>query len=96
MPITKATPTWFLYIIRCRNGALYTGITTNVSRRFFEHQNNNAKSAKFLRGKAPLILVYQELVGSHGDALRREIAIKKLTRLEKLALITSQSITDDC
>lgn len=82
--------TWYLYLIRCANGHLYTGITTDVVRRFKEHQSNGPKAAKYLRGKGPLILMYQEQVGSHGDALRREIAVKKLSSSQKLALIESE------
>ncbi|MEL4390429.1 GIY-YIG nuclease family protein [Shewanella xiamenensis] len=79
--------TWYLYLIRCANGHLYTGITTDVARRFNEHQSSSPKAAKYLRGKGPLTLMYQETVGSRGDALRREIAVKKLSRSQKLALI---------
>ncbi|QDF65406.1 GIY-YIG nuclease family protein [Shewanella sp. SNU WT4] len=80
---------WYLYIVQCHAGQLYTGITLDVARRFSEHQANSPKTARFLRGKGPLTLVYQEVVGSHGDALRREIAVKKLKRQQKLALIDS-------
>ncbi|MCH1930452.1 GIY-YIG nuclease family protein [Shewanella sp. A25] len=91
----KAESLWYLYLIRCANGHLYAGITTDVARRFNEHQSGGAKAAKFLRGKGPLTLMYQELVGSYGDALRREIAVKKLSRAKKLALIEAgyQSVT---
>ncbi len=77
--------TWYLYIIRCKAGQLYTGITTDVQRRFSEHQAG--KGAKFLRGKAPLALVYQEEVGSHTTALQREHQIKQLSKAQKEALI---------
>lgn len=83
----KESPTWFLYMIRCANGHLYTGVTTDVLRRFSEHQGGSAKSAKYLRGKGPLTLVYSETVGNRSDALKREIAVKKLSRTKKLALI---------
>ena len=79
--------TWYLYLIRCANGHLYTGITTDVARRFNEHQSSSPKAAKYLRGKGPLTLMYQEQVGTHSDALKREIAVKKLSRAQKLALI---------
>ncbi|WP_338726131.1 GIY-YIG nuclease family protein [Shewanella baltica] len=85
----KSSSIWYLYVVRCANGHLYTGVTTNVARRFSEHQSGGIKSAKYLRGKGPLTLMYQEQVGSHGDALRREIAVKKLSRSQKLALIES-------
>ncbi|MEL4431874.1 GIY-YIG nuclease family protein [Shewanella mangrovisoli] len=80
---------WYLYLIRCANGHLYTGITTDVARRFNEHQSNGPKAAKYLRGKGPLTLMYQEQVGTRSDALKREIAVKKLSRAQKLGLIES-------
>lgn len=82
---------WSLYLVRCANGHLYAGVSTDVERRFAEHQAGGVKAAKFLRGKGPLELVYQEVVGSQGDALRREIAVKKLNRTRKLALIAAYS-----
>ncbi|MGL4221519.1 MAG: GIY-YIG nuclease family protein [Shewanella sp.] len=81
--------TWYLYLIRCANGQLYTGITTDVARRFNEHQSSSPKAAKYLRGKGPLTLMYQEQVGTRSDALKREIAVKKLSRAQKLGLIES-------
>ena len=86
----KSASLWYLYLVRCANGHLYTGVTTDVTRRFSEHQSGGIKSAKYLRGKGPLTLMYQEQVGSHGDALRREIAVKKLSRAQKLTLIESE------
>ncbi len=89
-PSTSMTQNdWFLYIIRCSNGQLYTGITKDIERRFQEHQAGGAKAAKFLRGKTPLTMVYHENVGDHSQALKREIAVKKLSRQQKLALIES-------
>ena len=88
-PPIKSASLWYLYVVRCANGHLYTGVTTNVARRFSEHQSGSTKSAKFLRGKGPLTLMYQEQVGCQGDALRREIVVKKLSRVKKLALIES-------
>ncbi|ABL98357.1 Endonuclease containing a URI domain [Shewanella amazonensis] len=82
------SPIWQLYIIRCATGELYTGVTTNVARRFDEHQCGGARAAKYLRGRGPLTLVYQENVGSRGDALRRELAVKKLSKAAKEALIS--------
>ena len=80
-----AEKVWYLYILRCNDGTLYTGITDDVQRRFNQH--NAGKGAKYTRGRGPLVLVYQEACGTHGDALRREAQIKKLTRQEKLELI---------
>jgi len=80
---------WFLYLIRCKGNMLYTGITTDIARRFSEHQAG--KGAKFLRGKTPLELVYQQEVGSHSDALKFEIKIKKLPKEKKENLIKHET-----
>jgi len=77
---------WFLYLIRCKGGALYTGITTDVDRRFAEHQAG--KGAKYLRGKAPLTLVFQQKIGSRSAALKAEAAIKKLSNVDKEIIIS--------
>ena len=77
--------TWYLYILRCRDGTLYTGITTDVERRFEAHRSG--KGAKYTRGRGPLELVYREECGTHSHALRREVQIKKLSREQKQALI---------
>lgn len=76
---------WFVYMLRCGDGSLYTGITTDVEHRLTVHRSG--KGAKYTRGRAPLELVYTEQCQTHGDALRRELAIKALPREEKLALI---------
>ena len=76
---------WYLYILRCGDGTLYTGITSDVEKRLEAHRSG--KGAKYTRGRAPLELVYREVCGSHSDALKRESAIKKLTRIQKEAII---------
>ena len=76
---------WYLYILRCKDNTLYTGITTDVFRRLEAHRSG--KGAKYTRGRAPLELVYQEPAADRSAALRREAAIKKLRRQEKLRLI---------
>lgn len=78
-------PVWYLYILRCGDGSLYTGITTDVCRRLAAHRQG--KGAKYTRGRGPLELAYQESCGSHSDALRRELAVKALPRAEKERLI---------
>ncbi len=86
----KAKENWSLYIIRGGDDSLYTGISTDVSRRFDEHQNTdkkNNKGAKALRGKAPLCLVYQTVVGSRSEALKLEYKIKQLNKNLKKELI---------
>ncbi len=82
----KRSSQWFVYIIRCADNSLYTGITTDVSRRFSEHQAQGKKTAKYLRGKAPLKLVLQLPVESKSLALKLECKIKSLSKLEKEAI----------
>jgi len=76
---------WFLYIIKCRDKSLYTGITTDISRRINEH--NAKKGAFYTKNKTPVELVYQEDLPSQSVARKRESQIKRLTRKEKLELI---------
>lgn len=76
---------WYLYILRCGHGELYTGITVDVQKRFEAHCAG--KGAKYTRGRGPLKIVYQELCGTHSDALKRELEIKALSREKKEALI---------
>jgi putative endonuclease len=78
---------WHLYIIQCRDESLYTGITTNISRRIKEH--NSKKGAFYTKNKTPVKLVYQEAMASQSEARKREARIKRLTRKEKLALTRS-------
>ena len=73
--------TWYLYILRCRDGSLYTGITTDVEKRFEAHCAG--KGAKYTRGRGPLELVYRETCGDHSAALKREIEVKKMPREKK-------------
>ncbi len=82
------SPSWFVYIIRCRNGKLYTGITTDIERRFSEHQTG-ARGAKFTRANPPDELIYQESCVDRRAASIREAQIKKLTRSQKLLLIAT-------
>ncbi|WP_394132915.1 GIY-YIG nuclease family protein [Shewanella maritima] len=89
MPQIEQCQPWFLYVIQCANGHLYTGVTTDVARRFKEHQSGK-KGAKFLQGKGPLTLVYQESQTNRSEAQKREAAVKKLPRVKKLAMINSQ------
>ena len=76
---------YYLYILRCGDGSLYTGITTDVERRLAVHRSG--RGAKYTRGRGPLTVVYREECGDKSAALRRELAVKALTREEKLALI---------
>ncbi|MDP7555654.1 MAG: GIY-YIG nuclease family protein [Nitrospinota bacterium] len=78
---------WFLYLIRCKHGRLYTGITTDVERRFEEHKSSNKKGSKYLRGKAPLKLVMKKKIGSKSLALKIEAKVKKLSKIKKELLV---------
>ena len=78
---------WFLYLIRCKHGRLYTGITTDVERRFEEHKSSNKKGSKYLRGKVPLKLVMKKKIGNKSLALKIEAKVKKLSKVEKELLV---------
>ena len=76
---------WKLYILRCCDGSLYTGITTDIEKRIAAH--NAGKGAKYTRSRRPVVLAYSEVCGSHSEALKRELKIKAMPREEKLTLI---------
>lgn len=87
---------WFVYIILATDGQLYTGITTDIQRRWSEHTSGKA-GAKYFRGRAPETLCFLETGHSRSTASQREAAIKKLTRAAKLELIHMQlPITTSC
>jgi putative endonuclease len=75
-----------VYVLRCADGSLYTGITTDVSRRLAEHNGNGAAGARYTRSRRPVALVHAEAACDRAEALRREAAIKRLDRARKLAL----------
>ena len=75
---------WYVYLLECEGGSLYTGATTDLARRFKEHQS---KSARYTSYNPPKRIVYQESFKSKSEALRREAAIKRWPRAKKLALI---------
>lgn len=79
---------WTVYILECGDGTLYTGITDDLERRLKAHAEG--KGAKYTRGRAPLNLRYRETVPDKSTALKRELAIKRLSRREKLGLILSK------
>ncbi len=87
MPQAKK-PRWVVYVMLCADGTLYTGITTDVARRLKQH--NAGTASKYTRARRPVTLAYRETAKTHGDALRRELAIKKLSRPTKDALIAKQ------
>jgi putative endonuclease len=78
--------TWTVYIIHCDDGSLYTGVTTDLERRFNEHLTGR-RGAKYFNGRKPGQVVYSEELHTRSSACRREAAIKKLSRDEKLRVI---------
>ena len=78
---------WSLYILRCGDGTLYTGVATDVARRLGEHRAQGRKAAKYVRGRAPLELVHTREVGTRSEALKEEWRIKRLSRAQKEALL---------
>jgi putative endonuclease len=80
---------WWIYMIRTAKNQLYTGITTNVERRFKQHNTN--KGAKFLRGKQPLTLEWFTEAGTHSDALKLEIQMKKWNKAKKEEFLKADS-----
>lgn len=79
---------WHLYLVRCNDGSLYTGISTDVQRRFNAHQQN--RGARRLRGRGPLELVYSQAIGDRARALQMEYRVKKLTKAEKESLVRGE------
>ena len=80
-----ADKTWFVYILRCADDTLYTGITNDLARRFDQH--NAGTASRYTRSRLPVALVYQEVQASRSLALKRELSIKKLPRQQKELLI---------
>ena len=78
---------WYLYVVECSDGSLYTGVTTDVHRRLSEH-NNSSKGAKYTRSMRPVRLVYYEKHADRSSACKAEYALKKLSRKKKLELIS--------
>ena len=76
---------WKVYILRCGDGSLYTGIAVDVEKRLEKHASG--KGAKYTRGRGPLKLVYTEICSGHSEALKREAEIKSLTKGDKENLI---------
>jgi|TARA_B100000530_G_scaffold263426_1_gene176332 putative endonuclease len=76
---------WFVYILKCKDNSFYTGITNDLEKRIKVH--NLGKGAKYTKARLPVSLLYCETYQTKGDALRRELEIKKLKRIEKLALV---------
>jgi len=83
----KSKKDWFVYILECKNGTLYTGVTTDLERRLIEHKSG--EGAKYTRACKAKKFVYSETHPSRSEAGKRETEIKSWTRKKKLELITS-------
>ncbi len=77
---------WFVYLLRCADGTLYTGITTDIDRRLAEHNGEGGLGARYTRSRRPVELAYVEPADCRAAAARREASIKQLDRARKLAL----------
>ncbi len=87
--VEKKDPPWYVYVVRCALGALYTGITTNLNSRIKKH--NEGTGAKSIRGLGrPVKLVYSECLNSKSEALKEEARIKKLRKAEKELIILKE------
>ncbi|ODU35167.1 MAG: endonuclease [Thiobacillus sp. SCN 63-374] len=86
MAAVSAAAAWCVYMLRCADGSLYTGITTDLARRVAEHNGAGGLGARYTRSRRPVQLVYAEAAASRAEAARREAAIKQLDRAGKLAL----------
>ncbi|MBL4903150.1 MAG: GIY-YIG nuclease family protein [Desulfocapsa sp.] len=85
--ILSAPPTsWFVYLLRCCDNSIYTGITTNLDQRIHEH-NHSEKGAKYTRGRRPVTLLYHEKMTSRTEASQREYQIKQMKKSEKEQLV---------
>lgn len=82
---------WYVYMVRCADDSLYTGIAKDVVRRVEEHNGDSGLGAKYTRARRPVCLVYHEQAASRAEAAKRECQLKRLTRQRKLALIGRQN-----
>ncbi len=84
---------FWVYILRCADGTLYTGITSNLEKRISRH--NSGRASKYTRARVPVRLAYAEAAAGKGEALRREVSIKKMSRGRKLLLCSSYSASSE-
>lgn len=90
-PYRNDESAWLLYIVECRDGSLYTGITNDIDRRLREH--NDGSASRYTRSRRPVTLRYQEPCADRSQALIRELSVKLLNRREKKALIGADQAT---
>ncbi len=81
---------WYVYLVRCADGTLYAGITTDLDRRVAEHNGGGIGGARYTRSRRPVVLAYAEHAANRAAASRREAAIKRLTRTRKQQLCSQK------
>ncbi len=81
---------WKVYLLRCSDNSLYTGITRDLNRRLNEHNNNDRLASAYTRARRPVVLVYHESYVNRSSASKREAVIKKMTKFEKEKLVTKK------
>jgi putative endonuclease len=86
-PLRVPKPQWHIYLIRTGDGNLYAGITTDVARRFAEHETGSGRCARYLRGRAPLQLVFRKRLGSQSLALKAEWRTRRLPKHQKEEIV---------
>ncbi|WP_409522719.1 GIY-YIG nuclease family protein [Nitrincola sp. MINF-07-Sa-05] len=84
---------WYVYMLRCADGSLYTGVTTDLTRREQEHNTNDKLGARYTRCRRPVVMVWHEPHPDRASATRREVALKRLKRLQKEHLITAATLS---
>ena len=89
--VSRAAKRWHVYIVRCADGTLYTGVAVDVAKRIAEHNGTRANGARYTRARRPVKLMYQEKTANRSAACKREYRIKQMSRRKKLALIGAAS-----
>ena len=85
---------YYVYIVRCSDNSLYTGITTDINRRIREH-NETKKGAKYTKSRRPVSLVYSALIGDRSSAQKEEYRIKKLSKIKKQKLVDNWILSNN-
>lgn len=85
--MSEASSRWYVYVLRCADSSLYTGVTTDTDRRVIEHNQNDRLGAKYTRYRRPVSLVYREACTNRSAACKREAEIKAMSRAAKLILV---------
>jgi putative endonuclease len=88
-------PDWHVYIVRCSDGSLYTGISTDVARRLREHRDRGTRGASYMRGRTPIAVVFARQLPDRAAASRAEYAVKQLQKVQKEHLIEGVLSFDD-